>query len=59
MGPSRQGGYTYVEVRKAPAKSKTAAALGGDKPTDPMAQGFAELYTSKGGDVAAIFEVCR
>lgn len=53
------GGYTYVEVRKAPSKPKTAAALssGSGGGVDAMTQGFADLYTQHGGNLAAIFEV--
>jgi len=54
------GGYTYVEVRKAPSKPKTAAALsnsGGGGGVDAMTQGFADLYTQHGGNLEAIFEV--
>jgi hypothetical protein len=54
------GGYTYVEVRKAPSKPKTAAALSGGSGgggVDAMTQGFADLYTQHSGNLEAIFEV--
>jgi hypothetical protein len=61
------GGYTYVEVRKAPSKPKTAAALSaaaggggggaGGGGVDPMTQGFADLYAAHGGNLVAVFEV--
>jgi len=46
-----------VEVQKKPSKAKIAKAVGGGEASDPLAQGFADLYVKHGGDLVAIFAV--
>jgi hypothetical protein len=42
-----EGGYTYVEVRKQPSKTKVADAVG----KDPMVKAFEDLYNKHVRDI--------